>query len=219
MNAERVSSASKDMMQAIKKGVILQSLQLENSLPSEGGMQENPSGIIKDYLNAPMGSDKDAKIKKIVSAAVTIAQQNDCLPSGMTLSEPKDVAIVVDDSLNRAKLAYQVGMGIIDPVEVVDGLIDTAAARTVALVDSAFKNGTVNKVLTQTAVGLLTWLKVPNAQSYAPLISTVICRVEKPIQNAITKGINFIAQTAKKTVRKVATTIKEFVKSKILAIS
>ena len=143
MNAERVSSASKDMMQAIKKGVILQSLQLENSLPSEGGMQENPSGIIKDYLNAPMGSDKDAKIKKIVSAAVTIAQQNDCLPSGMTLSEPKDVAIVVDDSLNRAKLAYQVGMGIIDPVEVVDGLIDTAAARTVALVDSAFKKASV----------------------------------------------------------------------------
>ena len=117
------------------------------------------------------------------------------------------------------KVAYQSGRGLLDPIEVADVLIDKAAARVVALVDHAFESGMVNQALTKGSVALLTFLKVPNAQAYATFISNVISRVERPIQNFIKKGINYIAQSAKTTVRKVVTSIKSFITRKVEALA
>ena len=219
MREEKLYNASKDATQSIKKNVILQSLQLEDIVSFDNIEQNECSDILKDYLNAPLGSDKDAQIKKIMATAISLAQQNDCLPFDIPSTEPEDIAKLVDEGLNRTKVAYQVGTGAIDTIEAVDMLIDAATARVVATVNYAFKSGAVNRVLTLSAVGLLTYLKVPNAQSYGPLISNVIKRVEQPIQNFINKGINHITQTAKSAVRKVASSIKEFVNRKVLAIS
>lgn len=219
MNVERINTASKALIQAVTNNTTLQSVLLEGNVSIDNVKQFASSKVLREFLDAPVGSEKDTQVKKLMATAIHIANQNDCLPFELPSSDPIEIAKLVDEGLTRVKVAYQSGCGLLDPVEVADVLVDKAAARVVALVDHAFESGMVNQALTKGSVALLTSLKVPNAQAYAPVISNVISRVERPIQNFIKKGINYIAQSAKTTVRKVVTSIKSFITRKVEALA
>lgn len=219
MNVERINTASKALIQAVTNNTTLQSVLLEGNVSIDNVKQFASSKVLREFLDAPVGSEKDTQVKKLMATAIHIANQNDCLPFEVPSSDPIEIAKLVDEGLTRVKVAYQSGCGMLDPIEVADVLIDKAAARVVALVDHAFESGMVNQALTKGSVALLTFLKVPNAQAYAPIISNVISRVERPIQNFIKKGINYIAQSAKTTVRKVVTSIKSFITRKVEALA
>lgn len=219
MNVERINTASKALIQAVTNNTTLQSVLLEGNVSIDNVKQFASSKVLREFLDAPVGSEKDTQVKKIMATAIHIANQNDCLPFEVPSSDPIEIAKLVDEGLTRVKVAYQSGCGLLDPIEVADVLIDKAAARVVALVDHAFESGMVNQALTKGSVALLTFLKVPNAQAYAPVISNVISRVERPIQNFIKKGINYIAQSAKTTVSKVVTSIKSFITRKVEALA
>lgn len=219
MNVERINTASKALIQAVTNNTTLQSVLLEGNVSIDNVKQFASSEVLREFLDAPVGSEKDTQVKKLMATAIHIANQNDCLPFELPSSDPIEIAKLVDEGLTRVKVAYQSGCGLLDPIEVADVLIDKAAARVVALVDHAFESGMVNQALTKGSVALLTFLKVPNAQAYAPVISNVISRVERPIQNFIKKGINYIAQSAKTTVSKVVTSIKSFITRKVEAFA
>lgn len=219
MNVERINTASKALIQAVTNNTTLQSVLLEGNVSIDNVKQFASSKVLREFLDAPVGSEKDTQVKKLMATAIHIANQNDCLPFEVPSSDPIEIAKLVDEGLTRVKVAYQSGCGLLDPIEVADVLIDKAASRVVALVDHAFESGMVNQALTKGSVALLTFLKVPNAQAYAPIISNVISRVEKPVQNFIKKGINYIAQSAKTTVRKVVTSIKSFITRKVEALA
>lgn len=219
MNVERINTASKALIQAVTNNTTLQSVLLEGNVSIDNVKQFASSKVLREFLDAPVGSEKDTQVKKLMATAIHIANQNDCLPFEVPSSDPIEIAKLVDEGLTRVKVAYQSGCGLLDPIEVADVLIDKAAARVVALVDHAFESGMVNQALTKGSVALLTFLKVPNAQAYAPVISNVISRVERPIQNFIKKGINYIAQSAKTTVSKVVTSIKSFITRKVEALA
>lgn len=219
MNVERINTASKALIQAVTNNTTLQSVLLEGNVSIDNVKQFASSKVLREFLDAPVGSEKDTQVKKLMATAIHIANQNDCLPFEVPSSDPIEIAKLVDEGLTRVKVAYQSGCGLLDPIEVADVLIDKAAARVVALVDHAFESGMVNQALTKGSVALLTFLKLPNAQAYAPVISNVISRVESPIQNFIKKGINYIAQSAKTTVSKVVTSIKSFITRKVEALA
>lgn len=219
MNVERINTASKALIQAVTNNTTLQSVLLEGNVSIDNVKQFASSKVLREFLDAPVGSEKDTQVKKLMATAIHIANQNDCLPFELPSSDPIEIAKLVDEGLTRVKVAYQSGCGLLDPIEVADVLIDKAAARVVVLVDHAFESGMVNQALTKGSVALLTFLKVPNAQAYAPVISNVISRVERPIQNFIKKGINYIAQSAKTTVSKVVTSIKSFITRKVEALA
>lgn len=218
MNAERIISESHKLMKAIQNETTLQSIQF-GCEQIESSIQEAPSTTIKDFLNAPLGSDKDAQLKKIMAIAVTLAKQNDCLPVPLPSNEPVEIAKFADEALSRVKIAYQAATGILDPVEVADALIDSAATRVVAVTEYAFESGAINKVLTQGIVAVLTYFKVPNAQAYASYISKFINKVEKPIKEKIIQGIIIIQNKAKVLARQVATSVKNYLKNKIIAFA
>lgn len=210
MSVVENSSVSKRLIQSIANETTLQSVLGEDSLvPS---VVENLIGkeTFQDFLTSPVGSIKDTQIKKLMATAISIAQKNDCLPFLLPSTDPIEIAKLVDEGLTRVKVAYQSGIGILDPIEVVDTLIDKSAARVVALVDHAFESGMVNQMLTQGVVSIMTVLQIPNAQAYAPIISNVISRVEKPAQNFIKNGISKIAQSAKNIVHKAVSSIKTY---------
>ena len=219
MHVERINTASKALIQAVTNNTTLQSVLLEGNVSIDNVKQFASSKVLREFLDAPVGSEKDTQVKKLMATAIHIANQNDCLPFELTSSDSIEIAKLVDEGLTRVKVAYQSGCGLLDPIEVADVLIDKAAARVVALVDHAFESGMVNQALTKGSVALLTFLKVPNAQAYAPIISNVISRVERPVQNFIKNGINYIAQSAKTTVRKVVTSIKSFITRKVEALA
>lgn len=218
MNPERIISESHKLMQAIQNETTLQSIQF-GCEQIESSIQEAPSTTIKDFLNAPLGSDKDAQLKKIMAIAVTLAKQNDCLPVPLPSNEPVEIAKFADEALYRVKIAYQAATGILDPVEVADALIDSAATRVVAVTEYAFESGAINKVLTQGIVAVLTYFKVPNAQAYASYISKFINKVEKPIKEKIIYGINLIQNKAKVLAQQIATSVKNYLKNKIIAFA
>lgn len=219
MNVERINTASKALIQAVTNNTTLQSVLLEGNVSIDNVKQFASSKVLREFLDAPVGSEKDTQVKKLMATAIHIANQNDCLPFELPSSDPIEIAKLVDEGLTRVKVAYQSGCGMLDPIEVADVLIDKAASRIVALVDYAFESGMVNQALTKGAVAVLTFLKVPNAQAYAPIISNVISRVEKSAQNFIKKGINNIAQSAKTAVRKVTSSIKNFITRKVEALA
>ena len=219
MNVERINTASKALIQAVTNNTTLQSVLLEGDISIDNVKELGKSKVLQEFLDAPVGSEKDTQIKQIIASAILIAKQNDCLPFDLPSFDPVEVAKIVDEGLTRVKVAYQSGCGMLDPIEVADVLIDKAAARVVALVDYAFESGMVNQALTQGSVALLTFLKVPNAQAYTPIISNVISRVERPMQNFIKNGINYIAQSAKTAVRKVASSVKNYITARIKALA
>ena len=219
MNVERINTASKALIQAVTNNTTLQSVLLEGNVSIDNVKQFASSKVLQEFLDAPVGSEKDTQVKKLMATAIHIANQNDCLPFQLPSFDPIEIAKLVDEGLTRVKVAYQSGCGMLDPIEVADVLIDKAAARVVALVDHAFESGMVNQALTQGSVALLTFLEMPNAQAYAPIISNVISRVERPMQNFIKNGINYIAQSAKTVVRKVASSVKNFITAQIKALA
>ena len=219
MNVERINTASKALIQAVTNNTTLQSVLLEGNVSIDNVKQFASSKVLQEFLDAPVGSEKDTQVKKLMATAIHIANQNDCLPFQLPSFDPIEIAKLVDEGLTRVKVAYQSGCGMLDPIEVADVLIDKAAARVVALVDHAFESGMVNQALTQGSVALLTFIEVPNAQAYAPIISNVISRVERPMQNFIKNGINYIAQSAKTVVRKVASSVKNFITAQIKALA
>lgn len=219
MSVEKINTASKTLIQAVANNTTLQSVLLEGSVSIDNLKQLRGSKVLQEFLDAPIGNEKDTQIKQIIASAILIAKQNDSLPFDLPSFDPVEVAKIVDEGLTRVKVAYQSGCGILDPIEVADALIDKAAARTVALVDHAFESGVVNQMLTIGVVAALTFFKVPNAQAYAPIISDVISFVEKPIQDFIHKGISHIAQSAKTVVRKVVSSVKNFITTRVKALA
>ena len=208
MNEERINDASKQLMQGIMLETSLQSINSE-SIENLEFEEIECKAPIKEYLNAPIGSEKDAQFKKLEAAAIVIAQQNDCLPFEMS-NEPFEIATTIDEGLNRTKVAYQTATGQLDPIEAVDILIDNAAARTKVAVDYAIESGAISDAITREVVVLLKYFEVPSPERFAPIIKNIARRVEKPIQKFVKKGIDIIAKTAKKTVHKIASSIKNF---------
>lgn len=217
MDAEKISNVSHGLFESLKEGTALQSLLFEENISQEHLEYATESKVLNDFFKEDLGSDKETLIKKVFASAIVLAKQNDCLPFDLPSSDPTEIAKLVDAGLSRAKIAYQVGCGRLDPVEAVDALIDNQVAQTTALVDMAFKSGAANKILTQGVVAVMIYCKVPNAQAFAPIISKCIQRVEVPINKFVNKGIKVIAQSAKTAVRKaysgVKATIKSFVKT------
>ena len=218
MDAERIISESHKLMQAIKNETTLRSIQIRCEEVEKQG-EEPPIQVTNDFLHSQAGSDKDVKLKKIMATAIMIAKQNNCLPADMPCTDPVYVAKFADETLSIVKTGYQIATGTLDPVEAVDELIDSAAARTVTVAEYAFDSGLINKALTLGTVALLNYFGVPNAHVYSQYISKVISKVEKPIKKKIVQGITFLQNQAKTLVHQVASSIKEYVKNKITSLA
>lgn len=215
MDAEKIATFSRDLMRSVTRGTALQSIPFGDCISPEYEKKLQESPVLKEYLQNEIGCERDTQIKKAFAAAIIVAKQNNCLPFEIPSSDPVEIAKLVDDALTRIKVAYQTGQGRLDPVEAMDALIDKAAARVTALVDYAFETGLANSWLTNGTVSLLTFLRVPNAQLYRPLISNFISRLEVPLRKTIHKGVNTIVQSAKTVVRKVYSSFANKIKMQV----
>jgi hypothetical protein len=124
------------------------------------------------------------------------------------------IASNVDEGLTRVKANYQVGVGILDPEEAIDHIVDHAESRAIAFVDTAFESGIVREVATAGVVGLAYAIPEigpiigPIAENYSPIIKSVIASVEQPVREAIKAGIHVVATTAKTIAHTVVETVK-----------
>lgn len=91
---------------------------------------------VKEFYTLPAGDPKEAELKKAISTAVIIAKDKGIPVPGLDGKNPTEIASIVDAALTYSKALYLVGEGKLDSYELVSHLVDKAAPRVVAVLDS-----------------------------------------------------------------------------------
>ena len=178
-----------------------------NAVAGEG--ESAPLNCVQEFLDAPLVGDKDSALKKLFAAGIALAKDSGVLPFDMPDSSPKAIASVVDNSLTQVKVAYKAAKGEIPAEEMVDTLVDHAAARTIAITNAVIDNveATVDVISDALAVAF-----PPAAlaiQLSKPILKYVLTLVAPKVKEAIPVGIEKASQMAKEAARPVLAKSRE----------
>lgn len=163
---------------------------------------------VKDFLDLPMNDKKEAVLKKLFATAVVAADNSGALSVALPDS-PLAVASMVDDGLNRLKVAYKTSVGEMDSVDAVDALIDSAAVRTMAVMDKVVEKG-MPVVIDKVCVAVAT--AYPPARSVVLVIKACEKYITQGTRVAVRKGIQTLQRVAKPIVKKVVTRVRSVAK-------
>lgn len=219
----------------------LQSLAIGKELSEEEVQTIREFKSVQAFLDMPLNDAAENGIKKIFATAIIAANQKGILilPEGYANAE--SIASIVDEGLTRIKTAYQVGKGIINPIEADATIADRLAIRTASIVDVVAsrleeKAQMLVNVVEQKALSVSDTLveqgisRASNiicafvARAYPPAIVVVpfIKRVEAfvtPIAKvAVKKGIRIVAETARNMITVTSEKVKSFAKKAIAKI-
>ena len=190
----------------VTKESAVESVNLENQIAEEEAMPEGKElKCVKEYLDASLTDERNIKMKKLYATAAIIAKEKNLQPEFEKINNSASMASVVDNGLNRYKVAYQTASGQLDPVDAADALIDYAAARAVTIADKVIEKGVplaLNKLIDVIAK------KYPSVEVLRPIIQATTQHVTPVVKQFVRKGIKTVADTAKSVVRKVASTVK-----------
>lgn len=115
----------------------LKSLLLGHELGAADINQLKEFKIVKEFLDLPFNDKREVILKKLFAVAVNIAIKNKTFPIELKDTSSVAIASMIDEGLNRVKVAYLSSVGQMDVIEAADVLIDRAAARTVAVLEKA----------------------------------------------------------------------------------
>lgn len=182
----------------INKINALKSLLLGHELGAENINQLKEFKIVNEFLDLPFNDKREVILKKLFAVAVNVAIKNKTFPIEMKDTSPAAIASMIDEGLNRVKVAYLSYIGKMDVIEATEALIDRTAARAVAVIEK-----TVDKA------GPLILDKVCSAVEAAypqtkPVVAIVRASEEIIIEKTkvvIRKGIEILASSAKAIVK------------------
>ena len=195
----------------IKEGISTYTT-IQSALLDEVGLEEmpvsQPMQCMQDFLDAEINGDKDTAMKKLFAAGIALANDSGVLP--LSDNSPEMISTIADDTLTRAKVAYQVATGDIQIEDITDTLIDNAAARAMAVADVAVEKGlplVIERVCD--AVSLSFPPLAEAAQLAKPILKQVAVRVAPKVKEVVKKGIGLVANVAKQAARRVIDTVRE----------
>ena len=186
-----------------------------NTVAGEG--ESAPLKCMQEFLDASLVGDKDTAMKKLFAAGLALANDSGVLPD--KYSSPEGIASIVDDSLTQVKVAYKVATGEIPAEEVVDTLIDHAAARAMAVADAVVDTVEANVDIICDAVSVAFPPAAEVIQFAKPVIKHVVTRVAPKVKEVIHTGINKVSQIAKEAARPIIAKAREIgakVKNRLL---
>lgn len=176
----------------------LQSLLTGKLLENEEVESLRESKVMQMFLDAPMGSPLEAKLKKVFAAAVITANDKGLLPFSLGDKSPIAIASAIDEGLSRMKLSYKVAQEELDVIEVADMLIDATVARVVTVADKVIERGVpivIDIVCSYVA-------KVfPPATVFVPFIKQAEKFLVPAAKKIVREGLNTVAKAAKGFVR------------------
>lgn len=188
-----------------------------NAVAVEG--ESTPLKCMQEFLDASLVGDKDTAMKKLFAAGLALANDSGVLPFDLPDSSPEGIASIVDDSLTHVKVAYKVATGEIPAEEVVDTLIDHAAARAMAVADAVVDTVEANTDLICDALSMAFPPAATVIQFAKPIVQHVVTRVAPKVKEVIHTGINKVSQIAKEAARPVIAKAREIgtkVKNRLL---
>lgn len=190
----------------INKINALKSLLLGHELGEENINQLKEFKIVKEFLDLPFNDKREVVLKKLFAVAVNIAIKNKTFPFEMKDTSSSAIASMIDEGLNRVKVAYLSSIGKMDVIEAAEALIDRTAARAVAVIEKAVDKAgplIIDKVC----------LAVEAAYPQTKPVMAIVRASEKIIiektKGIIRKGIEILASSAKVIVKHNAPLLKK----------
>lgn len=184
----------------------LKSLLLGHELGAADINQLKEFKIVKEFLDLPFNDKREVVLKKLFAVAVNIAIKNKAFPIELKDNSPSAIASIIDEGLNRVKVAYLSSIGQMDVIEAAEALIDRTAARVIAVLEKAIDKAApliIDKVCTA----------IEAAYPQTKSVMTIIRASEKVIvektKEIIKKGIDMIASSAKAIVKQNAPLLKK----------
>lgn len=181
-------------------------------------LQQNFQSI-DDFIRRPIDSPEDLKFKQMMAKILIVARQRGILPESIQNSLPERreneteeerqerieetgdiIATTVDESTERTKTDYKVGIGEMAANAAIDRMIDRGALKVSVFLDKAVDKG-INWAITKGAVALSAMF--PPA---APVIATAAAFLKKAtpvIRETVKKGVKVVAHYAKEVAHKV----------------
>jgi hypothetical protein len=190
-----------NLKEELKLNTLLSAIALETV--STDNQQE--STIAQAYFDAPLDAETDNDVKKVVAAAVEIAKKKKLLAEELNQASTIETTATVDAGMTFAKVAYKVEQKQLEPIDALDYLIDKAAARVIAVVDTTCK--TVGGNIGAKVGAALGGLFNPAAAVLGAKIGRVIGAVAgKKVAEIVNTGVSIVASAAKSVVRTVCET-------------
>ena len=117
----------------IQNNTIMGAITIEEGFKLKIDKEHKEIKAVKDYLDEKLDSPDDADFKKVVASAAIIAKKKGFKPLQNISND--EISTIVDNGVTNVKLAYKVANGEIDPIDVVDYIIDrrTAAFSTIVV--------------------------------------------------------------------------------------
>lgn len=196
LNKDAIASNLKD---ELKLNTLLSAIALE-TVSTDDSQQE--STIAQAYFDTPLDAETDNDVKKVVAAAVEIAKKKNLLAEELNQASTIETTATVDAGMTSAKVAYKVEQKQLEPIDALDYLIDKAAARVMAVVDVTCQTagGSIGAKVGKVLGGLFS----PEAAKFGAKIGRVVGEVAgKKVAEFVNKGVSFVADVAKSTVRTV----------------
>ena len=170
---------------------------------------------IQKFLEQPVESEEDLKMKKMMARMILIAKEKGYLPSEMqallpptTQAETPDekeirqeqTANTIEKAIDTVKRVYQVGKKIITPETAVEQAIDKAAVVVSSVADKIIDKGIDAVVNTGTK-----WVSTicPPLAPLAIIAGRFVKQFKKPIREVVKTGIQKVATVAKNVVKTV----------------
>lgn len=156
----------------------------------------------KEFIDCPFGSPEEDNMKKLFAKAMVMAQEQGVLPPALAClpKDPVAIASLVDESLTRIKTAAMADAEKLYPEEALNVIIDRTAARMKVASDILVAKGI--STATEAAIQAVSYV-FPPVQMVAPAIRTFTQQCVPTVQKAVRKGIDLVASTAKKVVKKI----------------
>lgn len=178
----------------INKLNALNSLLLGYELGEEDINQLKEFKIIQEFLDLPFNDKREVKLKKLFAIAVNVAIKNNVFPIELKDTSSYAIASMIDEGLNRLKVAYLSSVGVMDVIEAAEALIDRTAARVLAILEK-----TVEKAVPLVLDKVCTVIE--SAYPRTKPIMIIIRASEKVIiektKILIRKGVEMISSSAK----------------------
>lgn len=136
------TAIAENLRQELEANVVLETMGL--NLPA-GGKPFSPGPIVSvpkipvvvRYFEDALNTESDDRLKKVVSAGAEIARKMGLLPEEMNARSSEEIAVTVDRGMSQIKLAYQAGMGRIQPETVINQMVDRTAAEAKTMISIA----------------------------------------------------------------------------------
>ena len=199
-----------DKFQLLAKALeALKIVSREKNLSEENKEALEAIPAFKKFFEVELGSQEELEMKKHFVSALIAAQEQGVAPISLP-STPEAVAILVDEGLTTAKVAYQVSTGALEEDEAFDVLYDRVVATISSVVHKVVAAGFPYAVK---AAAKFIAQKFPQTKPVVDFAEKVLPPLSGKVADGITAGIKKIAKVTKPVVKTCIEKVKSVSKS------